>query len=218
MMKVGVAVIEEVEEKEKRKPRFTTEQRRKFGRLIHKRVHHGHSSNVMSALSKAYGDRYIQDNEPCDACMWAKARMKTRSKTHRREARHLGDRLHYDLFHGPSRSEEGFKYVLVVIDEFTSRSWSKGLKRKSGLYEALEQIIREIETKMRRGRVCSLGTDCSDVPHVVEIRSDNAKEEASVPYQQWQNSAHRGMFRKDSRGESFWTESVLIQQCLGCGL
>jgi hypothetical protein len=58
----------------------------------------------------------------------------------------------------------------------TSRSWSKGLKRKSGLYEALEQIIREVETKMRGGRVCSLGTDCSDVPHVVEIRSDNAKE------------------------------------------
>ncbi len=102
--------------------------------------------------------------------------MKTRSKTHRREAKNLGDRLHYDLFHGPSRSEEGFRYVLIVIDEYTSRSWSRGLKRRSGLYEALEQIIREVETKMRRWRVCSPGTDSSDVPHVVEIRSDNAKD------------------------------------------
>ena len=204
MKKVGVAVLEVGDKSEKRKPRFTTEQRKVFGRLIHKRMHHGHSSNVMSALSKAYGDRYIQDDEPCEACMWAKARMKTRSKTHRREAKHLGDRLLYDLFHGPSRSEEGFKYVLIVIDEHTSRSWSKGLKKKSDLYEALEQIIREVETKMRGGRVISLATDCSDVPHVVEIRSDNAKEnivkrmrelcarngtkmETSVPYQQWQN-------------------------------
>ena len=179
-------------------------QRKEKGKLIHARMHHGNSSNVVSALKKAYKGEYEHDDDPCDACMMAKARMKTRSKTHRRTAKHLGDRLHYDLFHGPSKSEEGYKYVLVVIDEFSSRSWAVGLKRKSYLFYALRGVIVSVETKMRGGRVCGLATGCPDQPHVVEVRSDNAKEnllkkmqdhcrrngtklETSVPYQQWQN-------------------------------
>ena len=198
-MKGGVAV-----NGEKGSARHSARQRMAYGKLIHARMHHGRSSNVLSALKKAYGDRYEEDRDPCDACMYAKARMITRSKTHRRTAKHLGDRLHYDLFHGPSRSEEGYKYVLVVIDEFTSRSWTVGLKRKSGLFLALRGVIAEVETKMRGARVSGLATGGSDRPHVVEIRSDNAKEnvlmrmqemclrkgtrmETSVPYQQWQN-------------------------------
>jgi hypothetical protein len=166
---------EEEKEKEKGKARYTARQRKAYGKLIHARMHHGHSSNVMSALKKAYGDRYEEDKDPCDACMWAKARMHARNKTSRRAAKRLGDRLHYDMFHGPSRSEEGYKYVLVVIDEFTSRSWTIGLKKKSDLYEALRGVIAEVETRMRGERVRGLATGSSDQPHVVEIRSDNAK-------------------------------------------
>ena len=195
---------EAVIEKGREHARHTEKQRKAYGKLIHARMHHGHSSNVVSALKKTYGGKYTHYDGPCDACMMAKARMKTRQKTHRRTAKHLGDRLHYDLFHGPSRSEEGYKYVLVVIDEFTSRSWAVGLRRKSNLFGALRDVIASVETQMRGARVCGLATGCSDEPHVVEIRSGNAKEnllkkmqdlcrrngtvlETSVPYQQWQN-------------------------------
>jgi transposase InsO family protein len=158
----------------------------------------------LSAMRKAYGDAFVVDNDPCDACMWSKARMHPRPKTSRRPALMLGHRLHYDVFHGPSKSDEGHKYVLVVIDEFTSRSWAVGLKKKSLVFDKLVCIIRETETRMRGERVFALETGFSDEPHVVEIRSDNAGEnivqkmrdllrrkgtrmETSVPYQQWQN-------------------------------
>jgi hypothetical protein len=156
------AAVEEEKGQETGKPngthRYTSKQRKAYGKLIHARTHMGHSSNVMSALRKAYGDKLEEDNDPCDACMWAKARMNSRGKVSRRSAKRLGDRLHYDLFQGPSRSEEGFKYVLVVIDEFTSRSWTVGLKRKSDLYVALRGVIAEVETRMYGARVLGLAT------------------------------------------------------------
>ena len=198
-------VVAVVEKNSNSKIAQHTERKRiAYGKLIHARMHHGHSTNVMNALKKAYEGKYEHYDDPCDACIFAKARMHTRNKTHKRTAKHLGDRLHYDLFHGPSRSEEGYKYVLVVIDEFTSRSWSVGLRRKSHLFGELRAVISEVETKMRGARVNGLATGCADRPHAVEIRSDNAGEnllkkmqelcrrngtvlETSVPYQQWQN-------------------------------
>jgi transposase InsO family protein len=200
----AVKVDEGKAEGVKTQRKYTAKERKAFGKLMHSRMHFGHSSNVKSALKKAYGDRYEEDEDPCTPCMWAKARMHTRSKTHRRAAQRLGDRLHYDMFHGPCRSEERYKYVLVVIDEWTSKSWTVGLTRKSELYGALKAVIAEVETRMRGERVRGLATGNADQPHVVEVRSDNAKEnvlksmqalfkkngtrmETSVPYQQWQN-------------------------------
>jgi hypothetical protein len=137
--------------------RYTKQERLAFGKLMHDRMHIGHSSNVMNAMRKAYGEAYTECKDPCDACMYSKARMHTRSKTHTRAAAHLGDRLHYDVFHGPAtRSDEGYGYVLVVIDEFTSRSWALGLKHKSEVFGSLRSVIKEVETRMKGMRVNEL--------------------------------------------------------------
>jgi transposase InsO family protein len=185
--------------------RYTANERRAFGKLMHDRTHMGRGSNVVAAMKRAYGDAFEYYKDACDACMYSKARLHTRNKKHSRPAKQLGDRLHYDVFHGPSRSSEGYRYVLVVIDEFTSRSWAIGLRSKKDVFASLRDVIAEVETRMHGLRVQQLGTlsACGE-PHVVEIRSDNAGEnllssmrallrkngtrmETSVAYHQWQN-------------------------------
>ena len=72
-VKGDVAVREERERKErKEQKRYTAKQRKAYGRLIHARMHHGHSSNVMSALKKAYEDRfpYKKGNMTMIVFMW----------------------------------------------------------------------------------------------------------------------------------------------------
>ena len=188
-----------------KKKTVSAAKRESFSRLLHRRIHFGKTDVVIRELKKAFGDMFEWLDEPCDACMWAKAKMRPVNKSSRRKATRVGERVHYDLFAAPVRSSAGYKYCLLVVDEFSSNVWVRGLRRKSELFSSLQGVINLIETRMR-ARVRELENGYGDVAvvRIEQIRSDNAKEnvmnkmkalckkkgtkmETSVPHQQWQN-------------------------------
>jgi hypothetical protein len=84
----------------------------------------------------------------------ARARAHARTRTHTRTRMRACHHRHCG--HGPSTSEEGYKYVFVVFDEFTSRAWRIGLRRKNEVFLSLCCVIAEVETRMRGARVFGL--------------------------------------------------------------
>ena len=175
-----------------------------FGKLVHKRIHSGKNAHVNDALKRAYGDAIVIYEGPCDPCMFTKARMHARNKHSRRKASRRGERIHYDLFVYHTRTADGIKYVLVIVDEYTGKIWVRGLKKKSQAFSKLLGVIKMIE-KESRARVLELFSgDGEEGIEISCLRSDNAGEnlsrlsrefcdrrgikiETSVAYQQWQN-------------------------------
>ena len=110
---------EEEGENVNHKPQMTKKQQQLLGKLLHRRLHFGKTSAVVSALRRAYGVALLanDDNDSeaaCDACMWSSAKFKPRPRESRRSAVRVGERLHHDLFTSSVRSESGCKYLLVV--------------------------------------------------------------------------------------------------------
>ena len=109
----------------------------------------GKTHCVLNAFKKAYGDRFSSSDCcscSCNACMWAKAKCKPVRKTRSRKARRVGERLHFDLFYSPEYSRDRKKYMLVVVDEYSSYVIIRGLEKKSELAVAMIEIIAKIET------------------------------------------------------------------------
>ena len=119
----------------------------------------------------------MEFDDQCDACMWAKAKLLPANNTSRRKARRFGDRLHYDLFLSPWRSDSGCKYMLVVVDEYSSHVWGFGLRKKSETMKIVKHLILMIE-KMMRQKVSSVERMNSEYVEegVASVRCDNAKE------------------------------------------
>lgn len=179
--------------------------RNTFSQTIHDRMHHGNSAPIIKALREAYPGKFKFREHPCDACAWSSQRMRSVPKTKRRKAKRRGERMHYDLFIMPYRSYEGFKYLLVLIDEATDMIWIFGLKKKSHVYACIAVMLKQVENHIRR-RVCelSIGSEENNDYTVITLRSDGAGEnlsaemkmlmqtfgvrlEASIARQQWQN-------------------------------
>ena len=95
----------------------------------------------MHALNEAY-DVDVREclDLPCDACAWAKAKHRPVEKGHTRPAQRAGERLSYDLFKAPCRSENGFRWLLVVVDDFSGYVWCFGLKKKSETLKTIQRL------------------------------------------------------------------------------
>ena len=115
-------------------------------RKLHARIHFGKTHHIVRALSEAYDvDVREVSDLPCDACAWAKAKHRPVGKEQTRPARRVGERLHYDLFKAPCRSENGSKWLLVVVDEFSGCVWCFGLKRKSETLRTVQTLVAAVE-------------------------------------------------------------------------
>ena len=133
----------------KKRSKLSKQEQLEFSKLIHARLHHGRTECIETRLKRMYESDYITINEPCDACAWAKSRMKTRSKQSRRKAKRIGERLHYDLFTNDTRAWGGEKYALIVVDEKSTRTWVRGLVRKRDVFKTLLSLLKEIENELQ---------------------------------------------------------------------
>jgi len=176
-----------------------------LGKLVHRRLHVGKSHPVISALKVAYGDSLVPYEGPCDPCAIARLRMHARSKHSRRKATYRGERIHYDLFTFTTRTPDFIKYVVVFVDEYTSKVWVRGCRKKSELFPKLIALIKMLE-KETRTKIVSLADGDGEEIEISCLRSDNGREnlskasqlfcakegikiETSVPYMQWQNGS-----------------------------
>jgi len=174
---------------QKSKPQMSLEKRKRLSKLLHQRIHYGKSYPIIQALRQRYGDDFEVFDDPCDACMWAKAKKLPMNKSSRRKAKFVGERLHFDLFQSPWRSDTGCKYLLVVVDEYSSYAWGFGLRKKSETMRVIQKLIKEIEKKLRK-KVVSLGQMTSDLREILElgvssVRCDNAKENVMHEMKKW---------------------------------
>ena len=178
-----------------KKSKLSVKQRAKLAELLHKRMHFGKTQPTIDALKRAYGDDVANlcDDEwdACDACNWAKAKFKPCPKSSHRKATRIGERLHFDVFTSPWRSDTGCKYLLVVVDEYSSYVWAFGMRKKSQTMNMMQILMRQIEKKMRQ-KVDFV--DCivkEDKENGIEmLRCDNAGENILKEMRGW--CAERG--------------------------
>ena len=105
--------------------------------------------------------------------MWAKARFLPRSRHSTRHATYVGERLHFDVFSSSFRSDDGCKYMLVVVDEYSGYVWAYGMRKKSETMMLIQHLIKVIEKKMKDGK------------GVAAVRCDNGGENVLAEMQKW---------------------------------
>ena len=167
-------------------------ERKRLENLLHGRVHCGNTQHVIKFLRQAYDDddlfsEYTLDDIPCDACAFAKARLKAVEKTSHRKAKRVGARLLYDVFSSPWRSDSGKKYFLLVIDEYSSYIWVYGIRKKSEVMRVLKDLIVRLENflsqKVEKVYRCSSSSMLDN--KVASIRCDNAGENVLEEMVEW---------------------------------
>ena len=202
----GVAKKNQSESRRRGGSSLPRKEREALSRRLHNRMHFGKTKRVRKFLKDVYGDDLIfLDDEPCDACMWSKARFKPRPTSSHRKAKRVGERLHFDVFTSSIRSDDGCKYLLVIVDEFSGYIWAYGMRRKSETRGLIQLTIRRIEKKLSKlVRNIDYSDETSDLLGVSSLRCDNAGEnvlgvmkkwcskrgtsmETSIPHTPWQD-------------------------------
>jgi hypothetical protein len=201
--------------------KYSAKEKRDFSRLMHRRMHHGKTEAILKALRHAYPGKYEYVREPCDPCAWARSRMKPVPKMSRRKAEYPGQFIHYDVFYMPWVSEEGYWYLLLLVDGKTGHRYIYGLRKKSEVLKYLEIFLRKMDNSCRRQvQHIEFGSEDEGTFSVVVLRSDGAGEnlshavkklaaeagirmEASIARMQWQNGqAENGGGRAVKGGEA----------------
>ena len=167
-------------------------ERRRLEKILHGRIHFGNTQHIIKLLRQAYDDNDLFndsafDDLPCDACAFAKARLKAVEKTSSRKATRVGGRLHYDVFSVPWRSDTGKKYFLLVVDEYSSYVWAFGIRKKSEVMRVLKDLIVRLErflSKKVESVYRSNGDSIID-SGVASIRCDNAGENVLAEMVEW---------------------------------
>ena len=167
----------------KSRSRLPVAERKKLSKILHQRIHYGKTQYVIDALKDAYDVNFELYDDPCDACMWSKAKFKPKPKHSTRRAKRVGERLHFDVFTSSFRSDSQCKYMLVIIDEYSNYIWAFGMRKKSETMNILQALIRRIE-KMIQNKVDVVG--CNDSSNGVEsLRCDNAGENVLEKMKSW---------------------------------
>ena len=108
----------------------------------------GHASKeVLRTLIKHHAfsgisEAHIKLLQPCDACLLGKSQKAPRGKESQHKAETFGYRLCADCS-GPFRTQSiaGNKYLLVVVDEYSSWTWALPVASLTEVHENLRRII-----------------------------------------------------------------------------
>ena len=165
---------------------LTRKAREKFSRRLHNRIHFGKTQSVRSFLKSVYGDNLIfLDDDVCDACMWSKAKFLPHPTHSHRKAKRVGERLHYDVFTSSYRSDDGCKYLLVIVDEYSGYIWAYGMRRKSETKRLVQLTVRAIEKHVTKKVEHIDAFSEQEVIGVSSLRSDNAGENVLNEMRKW---------------------------------
>ncbi|MGL4342651.1 MAG: reverse transcriptase domain-containing protein, partial [Lactococcus lactis] len=93
---------------------------------------------VVKATAKKLAIKLVGPTLTCESCARSKAKVKRFNKESKAPpAKHLGDRIHFDLCTMKYTAYGGYKNWLLIQDEFTKFIWSKFLKLKSDLPQTM---------------------------------------------------------------------------------
>lgn len=127
--------------------------------LYHERFGHQNKRHVKFLLSKELNINVEMDSELCEGCVYGKAHrlpFGTRSKS-----TEPGERIHTDVCGPFQESRSGYRYFLLLKDDYTKYRTIYFLRQKSEVSGKLNQFLAEAET----------------VGHTVkELLCDNGKE------------------------------------------
>ena len=79
--------------------------------------------------------------KPCDGCSKAKAKAKSVSKISTLKATLPGERLFVDTSGPYKKSIIGSTYWILVVDQFSGKSWSFFVKKKSFLSKVIDELL-----------------------------------------------------------------------------
>ncbi|KAJ0547538.1 putative RNA-directed DNA polymerase [Helianthus annuus] len=116
--------------------------------LWHSRL--GHPSDQVLAVLKGCLDIKTLDHGPCEICHKAKqVRVPFPLSDHK--TKEIGDLVHLDVW-GPYRvsSNEGFKYFLTVVDDYSRTVWCYLLKNKMEVFENITGFYELLLTQFKK--------------------------------------------------------------------
>ncbi|KAJ0609721.1 putative RNA-directed DNA polymerase [Helianthus annuus] len=116
--------------------------------LWHSRL--GHPSDQVLAVLKGCLDIKTLDHDPCEICHKAKqVRVPFPLSDHK--TKEIGDLVHLDVW-GPYRvsSNEGFKYFLTVVDDYSRSVWCYLLKSKMEVFENITDFYELLLTQFKK--------------------------------------------------------------------
>ncbi|KAJ0519932.1 putative RNA-directed DNA polymerase [Helianthus annuus] len=116
--------------------------------LWHSRL--GHPSDQVLAVLKGCLDVKTLDHGPCEVCHKAKqVRVPFPLSDHK--TKEIGDLVHLDVW-GPYRvsSNEGFKYFLTVVDDYSRTVWCYLLKNKTEVFENITDFYELLLTQFKK--------------------------------------------------------------------
>jgi transposase InsO family protein len=108
----------------------------------------GHPGNAV--FNKLQSSRLIQCNKPnhrtCHACQLGKhVRLPFSSSVS--SSKSPFELIHYDVWTSPVVSTSGFKYYLVLLDDFTHFCWTFPLKQKSDVFHSITTFHSYVHTQ-----------------------------------------------------------------------
>jgi hypothetical protein len=141
----------------------------RLGHLLLSRMKEYATMGIIKGFDTHSFDQTINSLQ-CTSCILSDLKAKKFPKGQANRATRASQWIHID---GKDpfkvKSRNGYKYVLVVVDDFTRKRWTRCVKKKSQYALAFFQIAKEIETH------CGRPIEC--------IRSDN--EFRSYVFSEW---------------------------------
>jgi hypothetical protein len=115
----------------------------------HRRLGHPGPDTLSSLSLSSFIQCTGKKHDFCHACQLGKhIRLPFCSSSHRAE--HPFDLIHLDLWTSPVISVSGYKYYLVILDDFTHYLWTFPLKLKSDTLTTFSNFFAYVSTQFSR--------------------------------------------------------------------
>jgi hypothetical protein len=178
--------------------------------------HHRLGHPGPDALSSLSRSSFIQctNNKHyfCHACQLGKhTRLPFCISSHRAE--HAFDLMHLDLWASPVVSVSGYKYYLVILDDFTHYLWTFPLKLKSDTFTTLSNFFAYVSNLFGRkvkAIQCDNGREFDNSSTRIFLLSNDTQLRMSCPY----TSSQNGKVERIIRSINNVIRTLLIQASL----
>jgi histone deacetylase 1/2 len=115
--------------------------------LWHQRLGHPGRDNLSRTL-KTFADTHVVSSSTCNACQLGK-NVRFPFSNSSTISFHPFQLVHCDLWTSPVPSVSGFKYYLVLLDDFSHFAWTFPLRRKSETFDTIRRFHAFVSTQFR---------------------------------------------------------------------
>ena len=179
--------------------------------LWHRRLGHL-SSQALSHLASAFSfpcNKNAADDHLCHACQLGK-HVRLPFDTSSTQTSRPFQLIHCDLWTSPLPSVSGYKYYLVVLDDFTHYLWTFPLRQKSDTFPTLKHFFAYVSTQFNttiQSIQCDNGREFDNSAAHLFLLSLGATLRMSCPYTSPQN----GKAERVIRSTNNMVRSLLFQ-------